>query len=810
MELHSLDTSRKNTKTTDSHTGLEENLELKLNPIQNDEHPYSLVSLTGRLAEFAKGLAGIDVKASAERLFSSLSPNATEAEFLDAAIQVFSGLITVEPDYSKLSARILSAKITKELKDQGLVSLVDMVQTGITNGILSPRILEGAHLLTIDPSRDQNFEFFGLKTVYDRYLIRHPITRKVTESPQGFLGRVALGISTTAAEAQTLYDLTSTFHFMPSTPTLFNSGSLTPQLSSCFLLDSPKDELSSIYARYGEIAELSKFSGGIGVAYSRVRSRGSLIRGTNGKSNGIVPWLKTLDSSVSAVNQGGKRKGAACVYLETWHADIEEFLELRNNTGDEACRTHNLNIANWVPDLFMNRVDQGGVWSLFDPKDVPTFTDLYGEAFEAAYLKAETEKKFVRQIPARDLYGRMMKTLAETSNGWMNFKDAANRKSNQTGKDGNVIHLSNLCTEILEVTSNAETAVCNLGSINLTNHVTDGKFDFARLAKTVETVVPYLDRVIDINHYSIPQAKSSNNRWRPIGLGVMGLQDAFLKLKIAFDSPEALALSTKIQEYVYFYAVKSSIALAAKNGPHESFKETRAAEGVLQFDLWTEKQISPELEWDQLRAEMKKHGLRNSLLIAIAPTATIASIVGCTESIEPMVSNLFKRETLSGEFIQVNQYLVRELQALGIWNEEMIGRLKMGEGSIQAIAGIPDEVKHRYRTAWELSMKSLVDLAAARGAFIDQSQSLNLFMESPNIGKLSSMYMYAWKKGIKTSYYLRSRPATKIQKATVSQSSIDASKAENDAIAANAKAANDASAAVVCSLENPETCESCQ
>jgi len=805
MELHSLDTAHNKLNTQTNQTSAEENFEFKLNPIQNDDHPYSLSSLKLRLATLARGLDGIEVDASAERLFSSLSPNAGEAEFLDAAIQIFSGLITVEPDYSRLSARILSKKIEKELSDQGLVTFMDSIRAGISNGILSPKVLESAHLMTIAPERDQNFEFFGLKTVYDRYLIRHPITRKVIESPQGFLARVALGVSTSAQEAQTLYELTSSFHFMPSTPTLFNSGTLTPQLSSCFLLDSPKDELSSIYARYAEIAELSKFSGGIGVAYHRVRSRGSLIRGTNGKSNGIIPWLKTLDSSVSAVNQGGKRKGACCVYLESWHADIEEFLELRNNTGDEACRTHNLNIANWVPDLFMARVDQGGIWSLFDPKDVPHFADLYGKDFEAAYAKAEAENLFVRQVPARDLYGRMMKTLAETSNGWMNFKDSANRKSNQTGKAGNVIHLSNLCTEILEVTSNQETAVCNLGSINLSNHITHGKFDFIRLAKTVETVVPYLDRVIDINHYSIPQAKASNNRWRPIGLGVMGLQDAFLKLKLAFDSAEALALSTKIQEYVYFYAVKASIALASKNGPHDSFAETRAADGVLQFDLWAEKQLSPELGWDELRSDMRKFGLRNSLLIAIAPTATIASIVGCTESIEPMVSNLFKRETLSGEFIQINQYLVRELQSLGLWNEEMIGRLKLGEGSIQGIDGIPEEIKHRYRTAWELSMKNLIDLAAARGAFIDQSQSLNLFMESPNIGKLSSMYMYAWKKGIKTSYYLRSRPATKIQKATVSQSSVDASKAASDAVTA----AN-AAAAVVCSLENPETCESCQ
>ncbi len=782
---------------------LGETLSLKLDPIERDEHPFSLISLRKRMESLATGLPGVDLQSSVERVYNSLSPNATENEFLDAAIQVFSGLITVEPDYSKLAARILSAKIHKELADQGIHSFADSVRMGAENGVMQPRLIELAPGVKLDPNRDRNFEFFGLKTVYDRYLIRHPISRKVIESPQSFFARVALGISHTPAQAQTLYDMISTFRFMPSTPTLFNSATLTPQLSSCFLLDSPKDELSSIYSRYAEIAELSKFSGGIGVAYHRVRSRGSLIRGTNGKSNGIVPWLKTLDSSVAAVNQGGKRKGACCVYLESWHADIEEFLELRNNTGDEACRTHNLNIANWVPDLFMSRVDKGEMWSLFDPKVVPHFTDLYGPEFEKAYVQAETEKKYARQIPARDLYGRMMKTLAETSNGWMNFKDASNQKCNQTGAPGNVVHLSNLCTEILEVTSNSETAVCNLGSINLSEHVGANGFDFERLAKTVETVVPYLDRVIDINHYSIPQAKGSNTKWRPIGLGVMGLQDALLKLKLAFDSPEALALSTRIQETVYFYAVKASNELAKEYGPHENFAETRAAKGYLQFDLWAEKTLSPNLDWDSLRKEVQKTGLRNSLLIAIAPTATIASIVGCTESIEPMVSNLFKRETLSGEFIQVNKYLVKELQALGIWDEEMIARLKIGEGSIQNIDKIPADVKYRYRTAWELSMKNLVDLAAARGAFIDQSQSLNLFMESPNIGKLSSMYMYAWKKGLKTTYYLRSRPATKIQKATVSASAI----AKADEAAATASAA---AAAVVCSLENPETCEACQ
>ncbi len=785
-------------------TPIEMNESFKLDPIENDSHPYSRINVELRFRTLAAGLPGIVLEDISQRVFSSLSPNANEKEFLEAGIQLASGMITIEPDYARLAARILSEKIEQELASQGIHSFEDSLTAGVHNGLLNPAVKKLATGMKLDRSRDDLFEFFGLKTVYDRYLTRHPKSRKVIEAPQYFFARVAIGISTTTEEAQTIYDMVSSFRFMPSTPTLFNSATLTPQLSSCFLLDSPKDELRSIYARYAEIAELSKFSGGIGVAYHRVRSRGSLIRGTNGKSNGIVPWLKTLDSSVAAVNQGGKRKGACCVYLESWHADIEEFLELRNNTGDEAQRTHNLNISNWVPDLFMERVEQGGVWSLFDPKEMPELPDLYGDAFRAAYTKAESEKRYVRQVPARDLYGRMMRTLAETSNGWMNFKDASNLKSNQTGKNGNVIHLSNLCTEILEVTSDPETAVCNLGSINLSEHVIDGDFDFDRLKKTVTTVVPYLNRVIDINHYCIPQAKGSNFKWRPIGLGVMGLQDVFLKMEIAFDSPEALALSTKIQEYVYFYAVKASNLLAKADGPHENFADTRAADGKLQFDFWKNPTLSKELDWESLRAEVKTHGLRNSLLIAIAPTATIASIVGCTESIEPMVSNLFKRETLSGEFIQINKFLVRELQSRGLWDENMISDLKHNEGSIQGIDRIPADIQYRYRTAWELSMKNLVDLAAARGAFIDQSQSLNLFVESPNVGKLSSMYMYAWKMGLKTTYYLRSRPATRIQKATT----VTGSKA----MSANSTKTEtpEATAAVSCSLENPETCEACQ
>jgi ribonucleoside-diphosphate reductase alpha chain len=574
------------------------------------------------------------------------------------------------------------------------------------------------------------------------------------------------------------------------------------------LLDSPADSLESIYRKYSDVAMLSKFSGGIGIAYTRVRAQGSLIQGTNGHSNGIVPWLKTLDSSVAAVNQGGKRKGACCVYLETWHADIEDFLELRDNTGDEARRTYNLNVANWVSDLFMRRVQSDETWSLFDPKIVPHFTDLYGEEFEKAYVEAEEQRLFVRQIKARDLYGRMMRTLAQTGNGWMTFKDASNKKSNQTASPENVVHLSNLCTEIIEVTSEDETAVCNLGSINLGRYVNSldagkgaeapsAEFDFEKLRANVRLAVRQLDRVIDLNYYAIPSTASSNRRWRNIGLGVMGLQDVFFKLSLPFDCEEARKISAKIQEEIYYAALDASCELAIAKGAHPAFHETRAAEGTLQFDLWG---VVPEdtARWDALRERIREHGLRNSLMIAIAPTATIAAIAGSYECIEPQVSNLFKRETLSGDFVQVNKYLVLELKTAGLWTDEIRNKIKLSEGSIQSIEEIPAKLRQVYRTAWEIPMRSLIDMAADRGAFIDQSQSLNLFMESPNIGKMSSMYMYAWQKGLKTTYYLRSRPATKIAQVTA----VDNSPAEVKAYSE--------SEAIVCSLEDPEACEACQ
>ncbi|MEP7273737.1 MAG: ribonucleoside-diphosphate reductase subunit alpha, partial [Acidobacteriota bacterium] len=589
--------------------------------------------------------------------------------------------------------------------------------------------------------------------------------------------------------------------YVPSTPTLFNSGTQHEQLSSCFLLDSPGDSLDAIYRKYTDVAMLSKFSGGIGIAYHRVRAQGSLIKGTNGRSNGILPWLKTLDASVAAVNQGGKRKGACCVYLETWHADIEDFLQMRDNTGDEARRTHNLNLANWIPDLFMRRVQSDEMWSLFDPKRVPHLTDLYGDEFEEGYRRAEEEKLYSRQLKARELYSQMMRTLAQTGNGWMTFKDSSNRKCNQTGQSsttGETVHLSNLCTEIIEVTSERETAVCNLGSINLARHVVAGSFNFEQLRRTVQLAIRQLDRVIDLNYYAIESAKESNARWRNVGLGMMGLQDVFFHLGLPFDSDEARQISKKIQQEIYFSALSASCQLAQEKGAHPAFAETRAAQGVLQFELWN---ITPEdaNRWESLRGNIQRYGLRNSLLIAIAPTATIASIAGCYECIEPQVSNLFKRETMSGDFLQVNRYLVEELKQLKLWNEDTRSQIKVAEGSIQGIDEVPEAVKAVYRTVWEIPMRSLIDMAADRGAFIDQSQSLNLFVESPNIGKLSSMYMHAWQRGLKTTYYLRSRPATKIAKATVSVAEVTSGYAE----------ARD-SAALACSLENPESCESCQ
>jgi len=776
-----------------------------------DSEPVDVNKIVRAVQRWAGDLDDVDPMRVATKTISGLYDGATTAELDRLSIQTSAEMIATEPQYSRLAARLLSGYIAKEVRGQGIASFSQSIALAHAEGLIGDEtaklVKDNARKFdfAVNDDADLQLEYFGIKTVYDRYLLRHPSTRLVLEAPQYFLQRVACGLSRTPAEAIGFYQLMSSLAYLPSSPTLFNSGTKHAQMSSCFLVDSPRDELDSIYARYAQVARLSKFSGGIGIGWSRVRSRGALIRGTNGQSNGIVPWLRTLDASVAAVNQGGRRKGAACVYLEPWHPDIEEFLELRDNTGEDARRAHNLNLANWIPDEFMRRVEADQMWSLIDPDVVPELPDLWGEAFDRAYRQAEADGRVVRQVKARELYAKMMRTLAQTGNGWMTFKDGSNAKCNQTAQAQHVVHLSNLCTEIIEVTSDTETAVCNLGSVNLARHLTAGDdgtlaVDWAKLRATVRVALPFLDRVIDLGFYPSEQAAASNPRWRPVGLGVMGLQDVLFAMRLPFDSDAARELSARIAEEIYLTALEASADLAEQHGAHPAFVQTRAAAGQLQHDLWGVAGTQAD-RWGALRARMAGTGLRNSLLIAIAPTATIASIAGCYECIEPQVSNVFKRETLSGEFMQVNAALVAELKEHGLWTQDVRDEIKRADGSVQGIAALPAESRELFRTAWELPQRALIDMAVARAPFVDQSQSLNLFMAAPSIGKLSSMYLHAWKSGLKTTYYLRSRPATRIQQATVAEATVGENAVAEDAVAEDA---------VACSLENPESCEACQ
>lgn len=794
-----------------------------------------------------RGLDDVEPLEIAKRTINGLHDGSTTTELDDLSISNAVMLMTDEPVYSKVAARMLSENIRKEVGRDW--AFRDYLQNALDLGLVNSRIYELASqdFQTIEfgirHERDDLFEYFGLKTVTDRYLLRHPKTRKLIERPQWLFMRVALGLSESVKEALEFYDIISQFLYMPATPTLFNSGTRHPQMSSCYLLTVAEDSLEGIYKSMTDCAKLSKFSGGIGIDWTPVRASGALIRGTNGLSNGIIPFLKVFDSSVHAVNQGGKRKGAAAVYIEPWHADIESFLELRNSTGAEERRTHNLNLALWIPDLFMKRVETDGEWTLFCPSETPELLNSFGSEFDSRYEAAEKEGKGRKTLSARTLYARMMQTLAETGNGWICFKDKANLRSAQTAKAGNVIHSSNLCTEILEVTSSKETAVCNLGSLNLANYVkADRTFDFERLAEVTRVASKYLDRVVDINFYPTAEAEASNRNWRPVGLGVMGLQDAFFKMGLPFTSNEAKKLSSKISETIYWNALTTSMELAEDKGSFPAFKDSRYADGQLQVQLAMDLQGQhPELhyDWNKMAQDIKRRGLRNSLLIAIAPTATIASIVGSFESIEPQVSNFFKRETLSGEFPQVNRYLISELKNRGLWNAKTRARIIEADGSIQSIDEIPQDIRDIYRTVWELPMKDIIEMAVARSTFVCQSQSLNLFMENPTIGKLSSMYMYAWKQGVKTTYYMRSRAKTAIKKTTLDLDSagqtsstvsggtstpVGNAKAENTeakvapGVTAAAPAAPVATGTktyttdevIACSLENPEACEACQ
>jgi ribonucleoside-diphosphate reductase alpha chain len=802
----------------------------ELEPVNMDKIVGSIKRVCGDL--------DIDSTKIAIKTVGGLYDGVTTRELDLLSIQTALGFMLEDPKFGKATTLLQSNFIAKEVADQGVESFSQSIQFGFDQGLISKQTLDLVMTnkrklnAAIKPDRDALFEYYGIKTVYDRYLLKHPTTRFVFETPQYFFMRVAAGLADNAAEVIENYNLLSSLEYMNSSPTLFNAGTTHSQMSSCYLLDSPMDDLRDIFKRTQDMALLSKFAGGIGFSYSRVRSSGSLIKGTNGKSNGVVPWLHKLSGSVVAVNQGGKRKGAACVYLETHHPDILDFLQLRDNVGEKEKRAYNLNLANWIPDLFMRRVEEGAMWSLFDPSVAPELTDLFGDAYDKRYVELEEAKMFQEQVPAQKIWSRMMKTLAETGNGWMCFKDRSNQLCN-SAVNGSVVHLSNLCTEILEPTASGkyvtlsreellaltpeevvrrnlnviglnqetydvdaieggEVAVCNLGSINIgRGYLKNGKLDIAKLHKNVATAVKYLDRVPDRNFYPIHEAKASNMRLRPIGLGLMGLQDLFFQLRLPIESDDAVALSAQVQEEIYYQALKTSMELAKVHGPHRDFEHTHAAKGILQFDMWG---VTPSdtARWDALKADIVKFGLRNSLMIAIAPTVTIAAITGAEECIETQKSNLLKRETLSGEFISVNKYLVEDLIKLGRWNTETINQLKKSEGSLTSVPGLPVEMYALYKTVWEVSQKKVVEHAAARGAFIDQSQSLNLFLdlnkfaEDKRIAVLSSMYMYAWKKGLKTTYYLRSRSKTKIAQVT----------GDNQAVATTAP-------------EEPEICESC-
>lgn len=739
--------------------------------------------------------------------------------------------IEFEPNYSYVAARLLLDDLHSEaLKFLNLPipSHADkakhtakifkqFISKGIEHELLSPELssfdldkLAAALVL----ERDEQFTYLGLQTLYDRYFIHHQGKR--FELPQMFFMRVAMGLAIQEKNknerAIEFYNLISSFDYMCSTPTLFNSGTLRPQLSSCFLTTVP-DDLEGIYGALKDNALLSKFAGGLGNDWTYIRAMGAHIKGTNGKSQGVVPFLKVANDTAVAVNQGGKRKGAMCAYLETWHLDIEEFLELRKNTGDDRRRTHDMNTANWIPDLFMKRVMEDKEWTLFSPDEVPDLHDLYGQAFEDAYCAyeaaaAEGKIRNFKKVAAVSLWRKMLGLIFETGHPWVTFKDPCNLRSPQ--QHAGTIHSSNLCTEITLNTSVDEIAVCNLGSINLSQHVSDKGLDLNKLQKTIKTAVRMLDNVIDINYYSVPQARRSNLRHRPVGMGIMGFQDALYKLNIAYSSWDAVEFADTTMEVISFYAISASSDLAKERGSYETFQGSLWSQGILPIDSinklaeyrgskYLELDTSAKLDWSGLRKQVQKQGMRNSNVMAIAPTATISNICGIVQSIEPTYQNLYVKSNLSGEFTVVNPYLVQDLKKLGIWDEVLVNDLKYFNGSVQQITRIPAELRAKYATVFEIEPSWLIEAGARRQKWIDQSQSLNIYIDKPSGKKIDTVYKLAWLRGLKTTYYCRSLGASDAEKSTVSKSTLNAVKASND-IEPVAK---------FCAIDDP-TCEACQ
>jgi len=718
--------------------------------------------VTARISKLTHGLdTEISGDKVAQKVFSSMYDGIHTHEIDTLSSEICIGMITDHPDYEILATRITASNIQKRAPKKFSKAMKVLYDIGILDSKIWIFISKNSEELdkTIDPKLDFTFGFFGLKTLEKNYLQKQ--NNDLIETPQYLFMRVSCGIH--CDDLQKVYETykyMANGYFIHATPTLFNSGTKTPQMSSCFLVASKDDSIDGIYDTIKECAQISKWAGGIGLHVHNIRARKSIIKSTNGFSEGIVPMLRVFNATARYVNQAGRRKGSFAVYLEPWHADIFDFLELRLNQGDEEARTRDLFTALWIPDLFMKRVKEGGQWSLFSPDTAPGLCDVYGENFVELYEKYEQEGKAIQTVPASKVWMSILKSQTETGTPYMLYKDSCNRKSNQ--KNLGVIKSSNLCTEIIEFTDKDETAVCNLGSIALPKFVENEKINYKKLHNVTRILTRNLNKVIDVNFYPVPSAEKSNLRHRPIGIGVQGLADVFMMLNLSFDSHEAKEINNTIFETIYHASLVESNQLAKKEGTYETYEGSPASQGILQFDMWDDPKLSGLWDWKDLKNKINKFGLRNSLLLAPMPTASTSQILGNNECIEPYTTNIYIRRTLAGEFVIVNKHLVKDLKNLGLWSKQMKDTMIRHGGSVQNIPEIPEILKQKYKTIWEISQKVLIDMAKDRGCFIDQSQSLNLFIENPTVSKLSSMHMYAWEKGLKTGlYYLRSKAKSK-------------------------------------------------
>ena len=769
--------------------------------------------VTSRIEKLSYGLdiRFVEPHEVAKKVIDGIYDRVQTTELDNLAAETAASLTTKHPDYAILAARIAISNLHKTTSKSFSNTIKLLYQyvdpkTGENASLISREVYEvvkkNASLLdsTIIYDRDFGYDYFGFKTLERSYLLR--LDGKVVERPQHMLMRVAVGIHHDDIDSVIeTYNLLSERWFTHATPTLFNAGTPKAQLSSCFLLTMKEDSIDGIYDTLKQCAKISQSAGGIGLAIHNIRATGSYIKGTNGTSNGIIPMLRVYNDTARYVDQGGgKRKGAFAVYIEPWHADIVDFLQLRKNHGKEELRARDLFYALWISDLFMKRVEADEEWSLFCPNEAPGLSECYGKEFEALYEKYEREGRARKVLKAQELWFEILESQTETGTPYMLYKDHANNKSNQ--KNLGTIKSSNLCTEIMEYTSPDEVAVCNLASIALPKFIVNGKFDHAKLMEVTKQVTRNLNRIIDVNYYPVPEAERSNMRHRPIGIGVQGLADTFIKLRMPFESEEAQRLNEDIHETIYYGAMLASMELAQKSGPYESWKGSPVSQGIFQFDMWGVSPKSGRWDWENLRKQVKKYGVRNSLLVAPMPTASTSQILGNNECFEPYTSNIYTRRVLSGEFIVVNKHLLKDLVDLGLWNDRMKNKLIEANGSVQNIAEIPQNIKDLYKTVWEISQKTIMDMSADRGAYICQSQSLNIHIKDPNFGKLTSMHFYAWKKGLKTGmYYLRTKAAADAIKFTVEK--------QADVALEPVVTDEDKLAAMACSLDNPDACEAC-